>query len=95
MFRILGLGGLLLAFVMQLLEQRPPAVMVFSQAFQAFILPAVVIPILYLINRRQVMGEHRAGTWMNVGLAATLLFGLLTAFLGVAELIQMLREAWG
>lgn len=90
MFRVLGLAGLLLAFVMQFLQQRPPAVMIFSQAFQAFILPAVVIPILYLTNRRRVMGAHRAGTWMNVGLVATLLFGLLTAFLGVAELIRTL-----
>ena len=93
MFRVLGLAGLLLAFVMQFLEQRPPAVMIFSQAFQAFILPAVVIPVLYLMNRRQVMGEHRAGTWMNVGLVATLLFGLLTAVLGVAELIRTLTGA--
>jgi manganese transport protein len=93
MFRVLGLAGLLLAFVMQFLKQRPPAVMIFSQAFQAFILPAVVIPVLYLMNRRQVMGKHRAGTWMNVGLVATLLFGLLTAGLGVAELIRTLTGA--
>lgn len=90
LFRMLGLGALLLAFVTQFLEQRPPAVMIFSQAFQAFILPAVVIPILFLLNRREVMGEHRASGWMNLGLVLTLLFSLLTAFLGVAELIRML-----
>jgi Mn2+/Fe2+ NRAMP family transporter len=88
MFRILGLGALLLAFVSQFLEQRPPAVMIFSQAFQAFILPAVVIPILYLLNRREVMGEHRATIWMNLGLVATLLFSFLTAFLSVVELFH-------
>ena len=42
-----------------------------------------------LLNRRQVVGGHRAGLWMSLGLVATLLFGLLTAFLGVAELIRM------
>ena len=89
MFRILGLGVMLLAFVLQFLEQRPPTVMIFSQAFQAFILPAVVIPILYLLNRRQVMGEYRARVWMNLGLAATLLFSLWTAFLAVAELMRI------
>ncbi len=89
LFRVLGLGALLLAFVTQFLEQRPPAIMIFSQAFQAFILPAVVIPILYLLNRRPLMGEHRAKTWMNLGLVATLLFSLLTASLGVAELARM------
>lgn len=90
LFRTLGLAALLLAFVSQFLEQRPPAVMIFSQAFQAFILPAVVAPVLYLLNRRDVMGEHRASRSMNVGLVLSLLFSLLTAFLAVAELVRML-----
>ena len=90
MFRILVLGALLLAFVTHFIEQRPPAVMIFSQAFQALILPAVVIPILYLLNCRQVMGEYRARFWMNLGLVLTLSFSLLTAFLGVTEVIRIL-----
>ncbi len=87
LFRVLGLVGILFAFGSQLLSQRPPALMVFSQAFQACILPAVVIPIMILINSRKVMGDNRAGTAMNVGLVASLLFSLLTTYLAIAELV--------
>jgi Mn2+/Fe2+ NRAMP family transporter len=60
--------------------------MVFSQAFQACILPAVVIPILILINSRKVLGENRAGLQMNAGLAASLVFSIVTTYLAIAEL---------
>lgn len=86
MFRILGFIGLMFAFVMVFLEQRPPAVMIFSQAFQAMILPAIVLPIIVLINRPQVMKKYVAGWKMNAGLFATLAFGLLTAYFAVAEM---------
>jgi manganese transport protein len=51
LFRALMLAGILFSFGMVFLEQRPPALMIFSQAFQACILPAVAIPIFILINR--------------------------------------------
>jgi Mn2+/Fe2+ NRAMP family transporter len=87
LFRILGLVGILFAFGSQLLPQRPPALMVFSQAFQACILPAVVIPIMILINSRKVMGEHCASGKMNAGLWAALAFSLWTTYLAIAELL--------
>jgi len=86
LYRILGLGGILFAFGSQLLDQRPPALMVFSQAFQACILPAVVLPIFFLINSRVVMGKYRAGVKMNTGLLAVLIFSLVTTYLALAEL---------
>jgi Mn2+/Fe2+ NRAMP family transporter len=86
MFRILGFVGILFCFGMQFLEQRPPAVMIFSQAFQACILPAAVIPILLLINRRRVMDKHIADTKMNIGLAAVLLFAMITTYFAIKEL---------
>jgi Mn2+/Fe2+ NRAMP family transporter len=88
LFRLLGLGGILFAFGSQLLSQRPPTLMIFSQAFQACILPAVVIPIIILINSRKVMQERVARPIMNVGLVAVLLFGLLTSYLAIAELLN-------
>ena len=86
MFRILGFIGILFCFGMQFLEQRPPAMMIFSQAFQACILPAAVVPILLLINRKQIMDKHTADTKMNIGLTAVLLFSLLTTYFAIIEL---------
>lgn len=90
LFRILGLGGLLFSFGMQFLDHRPPAVMLFSQAFQAMILPAVVLPVLILINQNDRMKGHTAGRKMNAGLVAALLFSLLTAYFALTELRELL-----
>lgn len=87
LFRTLGLLGLLFAFVPQFLAERPPAVMIFSQAFQALILPAVVVPVLVLINRERLMRGYVAKPGMNVMLVAALLFSLMTAYFAIAELL--------
>ena len=85
MYRILGLVGVLFGFGMQFINTTPPLLMVFSQAFQALILPAVAIPIFILVNRKSVMNEHVAGTKMNIGLVGVMLFSLLTAYFAVAD----------
>ena len=85
MYRILGLIGILFGFGMQFVNTTPPLLMVFSQAFQALILPAVAIPIFILINRKGLMNEHVAGTWLNTGLIGVILFSLFTSFLAVVD----------
>ena len=85
LFRILGLIGLLFGFTLQFIDQRPPAMMIFSQAFQAFILPAVTLPILYLINQKPVMGAHTASKKMNIGIVCVFLFAVLSSYFAVLE----------
>jgi manganese transport protein len=93
LFRILGLIGLLFSFAMVFMERRPPSMMIFSQAFQALILPAVVVPIILLINRDGLMLGRTASGRMNLGLAAALIFGLVTAYFGLSELLLLFRQS--
>jgi Mn2+/Fe2+ NRAMP family transporter len=86
LFRILGLIGLLFGFTLYFIEQRPPAMMIFSQAFQACILPAVAIPIFILLNRKNLMKENIAGIGSNIGLIAVIIFSLITTYFAVADL---------
>ena len=88
LFRILGIAGLFFGLGLQFIDERPPAMMIFSQAFQAFILPAVAVPILYLINKKSLMNEHRASARMNIGIVCVLLFGILTSYFALFELIN-------
>jgi len=88
LFRVLGLAGILFAFGSQVLDQRPPALLIFSQAFQSCILPAVVAPIFILINSRRIMREHAAGAGMNFGLTAVSIFAVATTCLALAELLS-------
>ena len=80
MYRILGLIGILFAFGSQFINTPPPLLMVFSQVFQALILPSVAIPVFILINRKPLMKEYIARTNMNIGLIGVILFSLLTSY---------------
>lgn len=60
--------------------------MIFSQAFQAVILPAVAIPVLILINRKTLMGENKASLKENIGIWAVVLFSFMTAYFAIVEL---------
>ena len=85
MFRILGLIGILFGFGMQFIDTTPPLLMVFSQAFQALILPAVAIPVFILINRKNLMNEHVASMKMNIGLVGVILFSLVTSYFAIVD----------
>ncbi len=83
--RILILIGMAFAFGSVILEQRPPALMVFSQAFQACILPAVAIPVYFLMNRTSLMKQFKAKPSENVGVVAAIVFSLITTYYAIIE----------
>ncbi|WP_373516875.1 Nramp family divalent metal transporter [Pricia sp.] len=85
--RILIFIALLFTFGTVFLEERPPALMVFSQAFQACILPAVAIPIFILINKKKLMDQYTAKMRWNIGIAAVILFSLLTSWFAIADFL--------
>jgi len=91
MFRILGFIGILFCFGMQFMEQRPPALMVISQAFQACILPAVVIPIWMIMNKKDMMGEHVAGLKMNIGIMLVFVFSLMTTYFAIIDFAAQIK----
>jgi Mn2+/Fe2+ NRAMP family transporter len=83
--RLLIFGALLFTFGTVFMDERPPALMVFSQAFQACILPAVAIPIFILINNKKLMKKHKARIKMNIGIIAVILFSLITSWFALID----------
>ncbi len=86
MYRILGFIGLLFAFGLQFMDKRPPAMMIFSQAFQALILPSVAIPVFILINNNILMKNNLPNKKLNIGIIAVILFSFITAYFAIADL---------
>ena len=91
-YRIIVLGISLLGLVVPIFEARPIIVMIVSQAFNAVILPVTVACILYLGNRRDLMGEHRNTITTNVVLTAILLFSFVTTTMGIRGVWQILAS---
>ena len=85
--RLLIALAMVFAFGSVILPHRPPALMIFSQAFQACILPAVAIPILLLMNRSGLMHRYKANWKENVGVWAVILFSFVTSWFAIVELL--------
>lgn len=89
-YRVIVLIISLLGLVVPIFEARPVFVMIISQAFNAVILPVTVACILYLGNRRDLMGSHRNTAASNVVLTAILLFSLVTTSMGIRGVWQLI-----
>ncbi len=89
-YRIMVFLISLLGLVVPIFEARPVFVMIVSQAFQSIILPITVGCILYLANRRDLMGEHKNSLVTNVFLVAILLFSLVTTGMGIKGVWQLI-----
>ncbi len=89
-YRIMVFFISLLGLVVPLFEARPLFVMILSQAFNVVLLPATVACIFYLGNRKDLMGAHCHRLPTNVSLAAIFLFSLVTAYMGLGGLLELL-----
>ena len=88
LFRVICLVAALWGLVVPLLGSNPVTVTVAVQVSNVFVLPLAVAAILFLVNRRSVMGEHRAGWLMNALLSAAFLFATGSAVAGAKALLD-------
>ncbi len=95
MFHILGGLGLLTGLTVPIFGGKPVWIMIGVTAFQTTMMPIVTLAILILINNKRLMGEHRAGLWLNLGLVATLIFSISAAYMGVVGLIKTFSRLLG
>ena len=81
-FRVICLVACLWALVVPALGGNPVAVTVAAQISNVFVLPLTVLAIILLLNRKDLMGAHRAGAFANAGLGLALVFSLVVAYSG-------------
>ena len=91
-YRIMVLLISLLGLVVPIFGGRPIAVMIVSQALNAVILPATVGGIIYLTNRKDLMGKYKNSVWTNVFLGLILLFSIFTSVIGIRGLIDTISS---
>jgi manganese transport protein len=90
-YRLIVLAISLLGLIVPLLGARPLTVMIVSQAFGALVLPATVACLIYMGNRRSLMGAHAFGLMTNTLLALTLAFALTMSWMSYTGLLATLR----
>lgn len=92
-FKLLSGLGCVIGLMVPVIGGNPIFAQIATQIVSTFILPLVIAGIFYLVNRESLMGEHKAGPWLNTGLLAAFVFACIiswTAFTSVMELLQNL-----
>lgn len=87
LFRALSGVACLIGLAVPVLGANPIA----AQVSQVFVLPLVVAAFMALVNRRPLMGEHRAGPLLNAAMAIALLFSLVMSCVAVRGLVDFFR----
>ena len=91
-YRIMVLVISLLGLVVPIFDARPVYVMIVSQALQSVVLPLTVGCILYLGNRKDLMGEYKFKLPTNIVLTMILIFSTVTTYMGVTGVCQKIAN---
>ena len=82
-FRIITGIASLLALTIPILGFNPIKGQLLTQVFNVFVLLLVVIGIIIVINKKELMGEHKAGYLLNALLGLAFMFSVLISYNGV------------
>ncbi len=81
--RLLVLFGVLLGLVVPVFGGRPVAVMILSQALAAIVTPLVLALMLYIYNKKSIMGPRVLTVSGNINLTVILIFTIAMAAAGI------------
>ena len=90
-FRTISAVVLLLGLIVPLFGFRPVFAMIISQAFQVFILPVVVLAMLYLINRKDLMKERSADKLLNISFLFMIVFTIIITYQAAIGLLESFK----
>jgi Mn2+/Fe2+ NRAMP family transporter len=88
-FKVLTAVAGIVGLLVPVLGSNPIAAQITTQVVNVFILPIVVGGIIFLINNKKLMGKHKAGIMMNVGLITAFVFSCLISYTGVLAIVEL------
>jgi len=88
LFRILTGVACVLGLAVPVMGANPIAAQIATQVSQVFVLPLVIGVFFVLVNKRSLMGEHRAGLLLNACMIVAFLFSLVMSFVAVKGLAE-------
>jgi manganese transport protein len=89
--RLLVLFGVVLGLVVPIFGGRPVLVMIMSQAMAAIVTPLVLALMLFIYNKKSVMGDNTLGVSSNISMGFILLFTIAMAAAGMIGIAGQFR----
>jgi len=87
-FRIITAIACLVALIGPAFGANPIEIQILSQVFNVFVLPAVILGIILIVNNRKVMKGYKTGLGINIGLFAALFFSMVISYNGIIALTE-------
>lgn len=87
-FRVLTGIACVIGLTVPVFGANPINAQILTQVFNVFMLPLVIICIMILINRRELMGAHKAGVVLNTGMGLALSFACIISINGSRVIIS-------
>jgi Mn2+/Fe2+ NRAMP family transporter len=91
-YRIYVLLLSMLGMIVPIFHAKPVNVMIASQAFSALILPVTVACLIYLGNKRKVVGKTRLSLFHNLQLILIMIFSLIMSYMSYSGLISVIKS---
>ncbi len=86
-FKIITAFACLFALIVPVFGSNPIEMQILSQVFNVFVLPLVIIGILFLINNRKLMKGHKTSNPLQIVLLLSLIFACIISYQGIKSLI--------
>lgn len=87
-FRVITFIACLVALIGPAFGANPIEIQILSQVFNVFVLPAVVLGIILIVNNKKIMKGYKTSIGVNTGLFAALFFSLVISYNGIVALTE-------
>ena len=94
MFRVLCAVACGIGLIVPVLGFNPIHAQILTQIGGVFVLPLSIGAMIVLVNRKDLMGPHRAGKVLNSGLVLSFLFSIYITYTGCVAIVDRLRYLW-
>ena len=90
-FKILTAFASVFGLMIPLFGANPIQAQILTQVLNVFVLPLVIIGMIVLINKKSLMGEHKANLALNAGMIFALIFACIISFNGALGIVDSLQ----
>jgi len=87
-FKIIAAVACVIGLSVPILGTNPIKAQILTQVLNVFVLPLVILSMSILINRFEIMGSHKAGWKLNLGLLAAFIFSCVISYNGAIGIIE-------
>ncbi|MDA9833076.1 Nramp family divalent metal transporter [Flavobacteriaceae bacterium] len=87
-FRVITFIACLAALIGPVFGANPIEIQILSQVFNVFVLPAVVLGIILIVNSKKIMKGYKTSIGVNIGLFSALFFSLVISYNGIVALTE-------